>query len=136
MNSRACLDAGPISLYYQKNPPEKVELLIQEIKSKKISAFVPNVILIEVYKHLCIAKGKSYAENCIRSFQHNIPIQLIPLTPELILEAGYFKCQYRSKLSYNDTIVIATALKNKAILHTTEKDLPKIRHLRIETYKF
>ena len=136
MTSRACLDAGPISLYYRKTPPEKVDLLMRDIKNKKISAFVPYIILIEVYKHLCILKGKDYASSCITSFCYNIKVQYISLTFALILDAGRLKCRYSNKLSYNDCIAIAIALWKKATLHTTEKNLPKIANLRIKTYEF
>jgi predicted nucleic acid-binding protein len=134
--SRVCLDAGIISLYYQKDPPQKILDLITAIQEGQILAFTPGVILVEVFKHLCIAGGKDYATSCLRSFLHNIRPKLTELTPELILIAGLFKCQYRNKISYNDSIIIATALKEKAILHTTEKNLPLIRHLQSVSYTF
>ncbi|NVM04739.1 MAG: PIN domain-containing protein [Candidatus Helarchaeota archaeon] len=134
--SRACLDAGVISLYYQKDPPKDILDLMRKIKAGKILATVPNVVLVEVFKHLCVAGGKDYAAGSIRSFKHKISPQLMHLTPELILDAGLLKCQFRTKLSYNDSIVIATALKEKATLHTTEKNFPKIRNLKIFTYDF
>ena len=136
MAQRVCLDVGPISLYYQKNPPKEINSLIKKIENKIISEFLPNVIVVEVDKHLCVASGKDYAASCIRSFQHNIKVQYISLTPELILKAGELKCQYPNKLSYNDCIVIAVALKYNAELHTTERNLPKIPYLRIKPYEF
>ncbi len=136
MPPRACLDAGPIYLYYRKFPPKKVEALIQNIQEQKISAFVPSIILVEVFKHLCVTEGKDHAINCIINFQYDINAQFIALTPDLILDAGRLKCQYRTKLSYNDCIAIAVAIKLKAKLHTTEKNLPKIRNLRVELYNF
>ncbi len=136
MAKRACLDAGPISLYYQKNPPEEIKALIKNIKNKNISAFVCDVVFVEVFKHLCIAGGKDYAANCIRSFQINVPYKSFSLTTEIIIEAGLLKCQYRKNLSYNDCLSITLALKNNAEFHTTEKDLPEIPQLRIVKYKF
>ncbi len=136
MQDRACLDAGPIYLYFRKNPPEKINILMNRIKKQKIIAFVPAIILVEVYKHICVSEGKDHAISCIISFQHNINVQYISLTPDLILEAGRLKCQYRAKLSYNDCIAIATAILKKAKLHTTEKNLPKIHSLQIVTYEF
>lgn len=136
MARRVCLDAGPISLYYQKDPPKDIELLMQKIKKKEISVFLPNVILVEVYKHLCLASGKDHADSCIRSFLHNFKVQNISLTTDIIIKAGELKCQYTKKLSYNDCIVIACSLKYNAELHTTEKSLPKIQKLRIKPYDF
>ena len=136
MLSRACLDAGPISLYYQKDPPEKIEELMKKIKDKVFSVYIPTVILVEVFKHLCLAQGKDYATSSVRSFQYMFKPHLISLTPELILDAGELKCQFRAQLSYNDCISIVTARKMKAVLHTTEKSFPTIHNLKIKTYDF
>ncbi|MHA1168586.1 MAG: PIN domain-containing protein [Candidatus Hodarchaeales archaeon] len=136
MVERACLDAGPISLYYQKDPKNDIITLFNSINMDKIQAVVPASILVEVYKHLCVAKGNKYAENCIRSFQHGVKVEFVPLTAEAVIEAGKLKCQYRRKLSYNDCIVVTVALAYKATLHTTEKELGKIKNLRVTTYEF
>jgi predicted nucleic acid-binding protein len=136
MVRRVCLDTGPICLYYQKNPPEEINTLIRDIKSKKSSVLLCDIVLVEVFKHLCIAGGKDYAANCIRSFQLNVPYKSISLTTDLITEAGVLKCQYRKNLSYNDCISISLALNNNAEFHTTEKELPDIPRLRVIKYKF
>lgn len=136
MGARACLDAGPIALYYQKDPHDDIISLINKINDGKIQALVPANILVEVYKHLCVAKGNEYAENCIRSFQHNVKADWIPLTAYMVMKAGKLKCQYRRKLSYNDCIAVAVALLYKATLHTTEKELGTIKNLRVKTYEF
>ncbi len=136
MARRVCIDAGPIGLYYQQDPPKEIIKLMQDIKNKIFSAYYVDVILVETFKHLCIAGGKEYASNCIRSFQINVPAKEMPLTIDLILNAGHLKCQHRDKLSYNDCLSIALALKNNAEFHTTEKELPDIPHLRIYKYIF
>ena len=136
MSSGVCFDAGVIYLYYQKNPPQKIDELMQDIKEKKLTGFISSVILVEVYKHLCVSEGKDYADSCIRSFLNNLRPQLVDLTPELILRAGQLKCQYRNKLSYNDSIIIAISLDKKATLHTTEKELPEIKGLKSVKYDF
>jgi len=136
MQERACLDAGIIYLYYRKNAPEKVNILMNKIKKQDILAFIPKTTLIEVYKHLCITEGKDFATSCISSFQHNVIAEYISLTSELILITGQLKCQYRMKLSYNDCIAIAIALQKNAKFHTTKKNLPKIKNLLIIKYEF
>ncbi len=136
MARRVCLDAGPITLYYQKDAPSKVQNLIKGIKTEQYTAIVPTVILVEAYKHLCLEGGIEHAENCIHSFRHYVKPRVIALTSELILRAGKIKCQYSTDLSYNDAIVIATSLEYRATLQTTEKDFPNINHLRVRTYDF
>lgn len=132
----ACLDAGVISLYYQKDPPNKIIDLFEDIKKGKTRALVPYVILVEVFKHLCVASGKDYAASCIRSFLHKVRPTIISLTPELVLNAGQLKCRFRTILSYNDSILITITLNEKATLHTTEKNLPQIHKLKVFPYEF
>ncbi|MHA1377116.1 MAG: type II toxin-antitoxin system VapC family toxin [Candidatus Helarchaeota archaeon] len=136
MTKRICLDTGIITLYYQEKTPDNVNEIIRTIRNKKAEGIVPNVIIVEAYKHLCVLNGKEHAENCIRSFLYYIKPQTIPLSIEIIFNAGSLKCKYRNKLSYNDSILLATALNLKAEIHTTEKDLPKIQHLKFVTYDF
>ncbi len=136
MVKRACLDAGVITLYYQKDPPAKIIDLFKNIKIQAIHAFVPSVILIEVYKHLCMAKGNDYATSSLRSFQFNLKPNLISLTSDIVFKAGRLKCSFRKKLSYIDCIVIGSALENDAVLHTTEKIMPKIDNLSVIEYDF
>ena len=136
MVKRACLDAGVITLYYQKDPPAEILDLFKNIKIKTTHAFVPSVILIEVYKHLCVARGNDYATSSIRSFQFTLKPNLISLTSDLVFKAGSLKCSYRKKLSYIDCIIIASALENNAVLHTTEKKIPKIDNLSVIEYDF
>ncbi len=136
MKNQICLDAGPIYLYYRKNPPEKINQLIIAVKKQKYIAYVPSTILIEVFKHICVSDGKDFAMSCINSFLIEIKAKIVSLTPELIFKAGSLKCQYRTELSYNDCITIAVSLQNKATLHTTEKNLPKIKNLNIIIYEF
>jgi PIN domain nuclease of toxin-antitoxin system len=97
---------------------------------------VPSIILVEVFKHLCIAGRKEYATSCIRSFELKVHPLLIQLTSDLIIEAGLLKCQFRNTLSYTDSIAIAIALKEKAPFHTTEKNLPQIHNLQVISYEF
>ncbi|HME55142.1 MAG TPA: PIN domain-containing protein [Candidatus Lokiarchaeia archaeon] len=136
MRRRVCLDTGPLQLYYLKDCPNKVESLFQDIKNETIDAIVPEAILIEVFKHLCVSGGKDYASDVINSIYNEITVQIVPLTRTVVLAAGRLKCQYRDVLSYNDAIVIATALHERAEVHTTEKEWPKIPKLEVMKYKF
>ena len=131
-----CLDTGPLTLFFSKTPPSDISNLMKSIKEKKSKAHIVWPILIEVYKHLCVLKGKSFAESAIISITNNYPVNIIDMDVSLSLKAGALKCQYRTTLSYNDCIVIAYSLNKKLVLHTTEKDLPKIPHLALQKYQF
>ncbi|MHA2247193.1 MAG: hypothetical protein ACXADY_19765 [Candidatus Hodarchaeales archaeon] len=106
------------------------------LNTKKTEAYVILPILVEVFKHLCIAKGKLFAESSISALRKNYPLLLMSLTNDIILKAGGLKCQYRRILSYFDCLVIAYALNERLILHTTEKELPSIQNLRMKKYQY
>ena len=68
MASKICLDTGPLTLHFTKDEPEEISTLMNDIKLKKTEAYVISPILVEVFRHLCIANGKSFAESSISSF--------------------------------------------------------------------
>jgi PIN domain nuclease of toxin-antitoxin system len=136
MRRRVCLDAGPVQLHFLKDSPTKVESLFQDITSDKVDAMIPDAILVEVFKHLCVSGGKDYASDVINSICNENVVRIVPLTRILVIAAGKLKCQFRDTLSYNDTIIIATALHERAEVHTTEKEWPKIPKLEVVKYTF
>ena len=136
MTSRICLDTGPITLHFTKDEPKEITILMDNIKQHKTEAYVISPILVEVFKHLCIAKGKLFAELSISSLQKNYPLIFVSLSNDIIIKAGGLKCQYRTILSYFDCLVIAYALNERLVLHTTEKNLPPIQNLRVKKYQY
>ncbi len=136
MRSKICLDTGPITLHFTIDEPKEISKLMNDIKQQKTEAYVISPILVEVFKHLCVAKGKSYAESSIATLQRNYPLKMVTLTNDIILKAGGLKCQYRKVLSYFDCLVIAFTLNEKLVLHTTEKELPSIPNLKVKNYYF
>lgn len=134
--TKICLDTGPITLHFTKDEPKDISKLMKDIKQQKTEAHIISPILVEVFKHLCIAKGKSFAESSIGTLQRNYPLKIVDLTNDIILKAGGLKCQYRRTLSYFDCLVIAYALNERLVLHTTEKKLPSILNLKVKKYQF
>ena len=130
------LDTGPITLLLMKDSPKKIKDIFTKIKSKSIGTYVVQPVLIEVYKHLCIAKGKNFAQSSIIKIMDEYPLKIVEIDKSLIIKAGSLKCSYRTKLSYTDCVVIAFGLLNKLEIHTTEKKLPEIPKLRIILYHF
>nr|MDO8088271.1 PIN domain-containing protein [Candidatus Sigynarchaeum springense] len=136
MQRRACLDAGTIHQHYIQDPPPKVENLFVDIENGKIHAIVPEQILVEVFKQLCVVRGKGYALKVINDIYANEYLEIRSLSKDLVAEAGRLKCQYRDIVSYNDAILIALAVQESAMLHTTEKNLPQIPGLKVVKYVF
>ena len=74
---------------------------MDRVKEDSGNTFIAKEILIEVYKHLCVLKGTSYAESILQSFFRTYNVKLIDLTHELIIKAGKLKCQYLTKSMVN-----------------------------------
>ncbi len=136
MIKEICLDTGVITLFLMENAPEKINILFNEILSEKIIAYTLAPVLAEVFKHLCVAKGKLYSQISVSSILDKYPVQLVDINKSLILKAGELKCQYRNELSYVDFFLLAYGLLNKIEIHSTEKDFPMIPNLKIIRYKF
>ena len=113
MKQGICLDTGPIYLNYPKNPPTKINELFENIKKKKVEAYIISPVLVEVYKLLCISNGKDFAQSSINNIYERYPINIVNINKSLTMKAGSLKCKYRKKLSYIDCLVIALGLIQK-----------------------
>jgi len=130
------LDTGPISRFLAEDKLPRLESLFEKIKKREIDGYIVSPVLAEVFKHLCIEKGKSFAEYTLISLLKNYPLQVIPPNVNLSLKAGSLKCRFRKKFSYIDCFVLAFALIHGYEVHTTEKNLPSIQKLKIITYNY
>ena len=131
-----CLDSGILSLFFLKNTPKEITSLMDSVKKEPEKTYIAKEIFIEVHKHLCLLRGNDFANSVLQSFFSTFNVNLVDLTQEIIAKAGKLKCQHRTKLSYNDCIAISISIQKGAIFHTTEKNLPKIPHLQVKSYKF
>ena len=123
---KICLDAGILSLFFSKNVPPKVNLLMESIKTKKIECFILKPVLCEVFFHICQLRGRDEANEKIISFIRKYTPNLVELDESLILETGYLKCHHRTTLSYIDCMSIGFCLNEKLPFYTTEKNLKNI----------
>ncbi|MHA1612172.1 MAG: PIN domain-containing protein [Promethearchaeota archaeon] len=141
---RVCLDTGVLSIYFSEPVIQDsiIAKIIQEAKQGKCEIHILMPILVEVFNHLCALKGKEIAKLTLLSFINRVPIKKITLNDSLVYSAGVIKCQHRTRLSYNDSMIIAYCLNNKPLtLHTTEKhikDIPSnvLDRLTLVTHKF
>jgi predicted nucleic acid-binding protein len=137
MIPRICLDAGMITQYYARDCPAGISAVFDEIKKGKMKAFVPMVILIEAFYHMCKLKGKDVAEANMNNFMEIVPVEVVQVEKDIMFKAGALKCQLRRVLSYNDCIVIALALNQRLTLHTTEKEFKaKVPSLKVVEHSF
>ncbi|MHA1679902.1 MAG: hypothetical protein ACTSUE_02770 [Promethearchaeota archaeon] len=135
MLKKVSLDTGLINLFFSPDCPNKIDDLFNSIKKGKINGNLTGPVLTESYKHLCIAKGKQYAQACVAKILEGHNIILHEIDKSLILKAGALKCRYRKELSYVDCFVIGLALLNKFEVHSTES-FPVIPGAKFQKYDF
>ncbi|MHA1857587.1 MAG: PIN domain-containing protein, partial [Promethearchaeota archaeon] len=107
MPKQIILDTGCITLLLGKKPPKQILNLFENIENGKNTAYIITPVISEVYKHLCIRKGKEFASSSLISVMDRYPIVLIDQDISLLFKAGELKCRYRTKLSYIDCFVVA-----------------------------
>ncbi len=56
MRRRAVLDAGTVHQHFIQDPPAKIEQLFKAIERGDIEAAVPEQVLVEVYKQVCLLR--------------------------------------------------------------------------------
>lgn len=142
MSREIYLDSGVIMLNFSSKPIEKIKKIFSRIRNEEVKAFVLEPTLEEIAFHLCVYYGKEKVETYIASFLYDYNIQVVKPQIQLIQKAGILKCQYRSVLSYFDSLMIEFSMQNKLEFHTTEKKLRKkfpskiVNQLIIITYRF
>lgn len=143
MKQKACTDTSIISLYLSKSTDDndKIIQFFNQVRNNKVELHILNPILIEVFYQLCKLEGKEQTQIILASFEKEIPMKRIKLTDSLINAAGIIKCQHRSHLSYNDSLIIAYCLTYHIPMHTTEKKIKQIPQntldrLKIVKYKY
>lgn len=136
MRQLAFLDAGTIHQHFLRDPPVKIEELFKAIERGDIHAIVPEQVLVEVYKQICVESGKEQASVVVNTIYSGGNIEVRPISKDIVIDAGKLKCQHRDVISYNDAIIMAMTIKEKATMHTTEKQLPKITGLNVVKYTF
>jgi ribonuclease VapC len=80
----------------------------------------------EVFYVIGREQGLARAEEIVASFS-TLPIQQIPATWEIILQAARLKAQHA--LSYADCIAAASAMAYQAVLVTGDKEFRTVQHL-------
>jgi ribonuclease VapC len=80
----------------------------------------------EVFYVIARKKGLPKAEEFL-TFLPGLPLRLLPVTWEIILQAARFKAQYA--LSYADCVAAASAVAHQAILVTGDPEFRALKHL-------
>jgi predicted nucleic acid-binding protein len=84
------------------------------VELQKETAFVPTIVIHEVYKFMFENLGKEVAQLRIDSIL-NSRLRTVDLTPKIAVTSAALRCQYRD-LPTADSIVAATSLQAKSKL--------------------
>jgi predicted nucleic acid-binding protein len=123
---KVCLDTGVLDIYFSSHLTEPVKMLMDDVRTGNLSAFIVMPVLSEIFFHLCRQNGASEAATQLTNFLNIFPIELVEPGRELLFSAGKIRCQHASTLSYIDCMSIAFCLSSGAEFHTIEKAIKQI----------
>ena len=122
---RVVFDASALmTLVLGRSGAEKVEELIAAAVEGKRELLMSVVNWAEVYYSIWLAQGRANAEKALQLIAQ-LPIELVGADAELAKAAAQFKAQH--KLPYADCFAAALALKQKAVVATSDADFDKVK---------
>jgi len=120
-------DSHAILKFYQdEQGADKVEKLLISSHQGDLKAFISEINLGEIYYMTIRRLGLTAAQNHLEQFSE-FPIQVIPLSSDIILAASEIKAEYA--ISYADCFAVATAVKVEAAIVTGDPEFKKVEHL-------
>lgn len=127
MTKSILFDSFAILKYYQDEiGAEKVENLLRSSQRDRLTAFMSEINLGEVY-YLTIRRiGLEPAKENLERLLH-LPIKIISPSSELIMRAAEIKAE--SAISYADCFAVATAEQLSASIITGDPEFKKVEHL-------
>ena len=108
-----------LSFFDDEEGADIVNDLLDQARINEISLTMNAANLIEVYYDRIRVAGKKQADTIIQNIYDTFPISFIEtLSPDIVREASHFKAE--GKMSFADTILVATAVCNNATIVTCD----------------
>ena len=104
----------------------RVEELLTASQDGKIRAFMNEINLGEIYYITIRKMGIDSAKEILEHF-HDLPIEMVPASWDIIATASEVKASYA--LSYADCFVVASALKHDASVVTGDPAFKNVEHM-------
>lgn len=104
----------------------KFKRLLRQVRSEKIKLFLCWLNLGEVYYHVWRKKGKEAAQKTL-SLVRQMPMELVSVSDELVLQAAEIKAQYPIALA--DCFVAALARNEGIPILTADPEFKKLEGL-------
>ena len=130
MNPSLVLDAGVLTLYFAGDP--RVKQFFDEVDEERAVGMIAEVNLAEYYYKTCRKLGKETADS--RYFMLTSSKLLITNDERLTRLAALEKCRQRLDLSLADCFALALAIREKAILLTTDRQLKKAKGVQVKLF--
>jgi len=124
------LDAGVLTLYFAGDP--RVKQFFDEVDEERAVGMIAEVNLAEYYYKTCRKLGKESADS--RYFMLTSSKLLITNDERLTRLAALEKCRQRLNLSLADCFALALAIREKAILLTTDRELKKAKGVQVKLF--
>jgi len=131
MKKAVVVDAGVLTLHLIDDP--RVEEYFSGIDDERISGYISGVNLAEFYYKTCQKVGRQTADT--RYYQVKRTRLQIVHDDDLTRSAGLEKCRQPLSLSLADCFALALAKKEKALLLTTDKEIPKVREIEVKFFE-
>lgn len=108
-----------LALFDDEKGADIVDDLLNRARNNEVTLIMNAANLIEVYYDRIRTVGKKQADAIIQDIYNKFPISIIEtLSPDIVSEASRFKAE--GKMSFADTILVATAVCNNASIVTCD----------------
>jgi len=131
MKKAVVVDAGVLTLHLIDDAC--VEEYFSGIDDERISGYISGVNLAEFYYKTCQNVGRQTADT--QYYQVKRTRLQIVHDDDLTRSAGLEKCRQPLSLSLADCFALALAKKEKALLLTTDKELPIVREIEVKFFE-
>ena len=135
MSKAFVLDAWAFLALLQKEEPaaSRVRRLLQEGMSQKVKLYLSIVNLGEIYYRVGRIKGRSEAEETLKTLSR-LSITILPATDTIVMAAAALKMEF--PISYADAFAAAEAKQQDAVLVTGDPELFQLRgFIKVEKLK-
>jgi predicted nucleic acid-binding protein len=130
VNPSLVLDTGVLTLYFAGDP--RVKEFFDEVGEERAAGLVSEFNLAEYYYKTCRKLGRETAD--ARYFMLRASKLLIANDEGLTRLAALEKCRQPLDLSLADCFALALAMREKATLLTTDRELKKARGVQVRLF--
>ena len=125
MKQKSLIDSFALLAYLkQESNYQKVEDLLS---SKETQLLMNDINIGETFYILARERGLDQAEYFISAILPNLPITKIGNTLTEVIDAAKIKAQY--PISYADCFVVATAIRERAVIVTGDPDFKQVEKI-------